>query len=156
MSDEEELRQVCIRLLNEAWPVYLTTIDRDGFPQTRAMFNLRNGEKFPKLKSLFSNHKDEFYVIFSTNTSSTKTEDIKTNPKASAYYCLPDEWRGVMIGGTLEIEADVGIKQAIWHDGWEKYYPSGYDDPDHTVLRFHGRITRGWNQSKTFRIKIGD
>jgi general stress protein 26 len=154
MSDEE-LRQVCIRLLNESWPVYLTTIDRNGFPQTRAMFNLRNAEKFPKLKSFFSKQ-DDFFVIFTTNTSSTKIENVKTNPKASVYYCRPDDSRGAMLGGTLEIITDDAIKQAIWHDGWERYYPSGYNDPDHTVLRFHGRIARGWNQSRTFRIELGD
>ncbi|MHA2207866.1 MAG: pyridoxamine 5'-phosphate oxidase family protein [Candidatus Thorarchaeota archaeon] len=156
MSDEEELRKVCIRLLNEAWPVYLTTIDGDGFPQTRAMFNLRNGEKFPKLTAFFSEQEDVFFVIFSTNTSSTKIENVNANPKSSAYYCLPGESRGAMIGGTLEIVTDDVIKQTIWHDGWERYYPSGYNDPDHTVLRFHGRIARGWNQSRTFRIEIGD
>jgi general stress protein 26 len=155
MSDDE-LRQVCIRLLNEAWPVYLTTIDRDGFPQTRAMFNLRNREKFPKLTSFFSEQENDFFVIFSTNTSSTKIENVRENPKASVYYCLPDEWRGAMLNGTLEIVADDVMKQVIWHDGWEKYYPSGYDDPDHTVLRFHGKIARGWDQSRTFRIELGD
>ncbi|MFX0055129.1 MAG: pyridoxamine 5'-phosphate oxidase family protein [Promethearchaeota archaeon] len=153
---EDELRQLCKRLLNEAWPAYLTTIDRNGFPQTRAMFNLRNREKFPKLESLFSNHDDEFYVIFSTNTSSTKIEDIKANPNAAVYYCLPDESRGAMMGGTLEIVENLDTKQAIWHDGWERYYPAGYDDPDHTVLRFHGRMAKGWNQSRTFQIEIGD
>ena len=153
---EDEMKQLCKRLLNEAWPAYLTTIDRNGFPQTRAMFNLRNKVKFPKLESLFSNHEDEFYVIFSTNTSSTKIEDVKANPKASVYYCLPDESRGAMIGGTLEIVENLDTKQAIWLDGWERYYPAGYDDPDHTVLRFHGRMAKGWNQSRTFQIEIGD
>ncbi|MHA2005139.1 MAG: pyridoxamine 5'-phosphate oxidase family protein [Candidatus Thorarchaeota archaeon] len=155
MSDDE-IRQLCIKLLNEAWPAYLTTVDKDGFPQTRAMFNLRNGEKFPKLKSFFSKQQDDFFVIFSTNTSSTKMVDVRANPKASVYYCTPDEWRGVMLGGTFEIVTDVGMKQAIWHDGWEKYYPGGYDDPDHTVLRFQAREARGWNQSRTFRIELGD
>ena len=153
MSDE---RQVCIKLIEEAWPVYLTTIDRNGFPQTRAMFNLRSKERFPKLQPFFSSKGDDFYIIFSTNTSSTKIQDIKSNPNASAYFCLPDEWRGVMIGGTLEIVNDMGVKQAIWHDGWERYYPSGYDDPDHTVLRLHGRMAKGWNQSRTFRVDLGD
>ncbi|MFW9845927.1 MAG: pyridoxamine 5'-phosphate oxidase family protein [Candidatus Thorarchaeota archaeon] len=155
MSDVD-MKQICIRLLDEAWPAYLTTVDRNGFPQTRAMFNLRNKEKFPKLESFFSGQGDQFYIIFSTNTSSTKIQDIKSNPKASAYYCLPDESRGVMLGGTIEIVADVGVKQAIWHEGWERYYPSGYDDPDHTILRFHGEMAKGWNQSKTFRIELGD
>ncbi|MFW9965649.1 MAG: pyridoxamine 5'-phosphate oxidase family protein [Candidatus Thorarchaeota archaeon] len=154
MSDYE--RQLCIRLLDKAWPAYLTTIDRGGYPQIRAMFNLRNKEKFPKLTSFFSGQNDDFFVIFSTNTSSTKIEDIRVNPKASVYYCIPDESRGAMFGGTIEILTDVAIKQAIWHDGWEKYYLSGYDDPDHTVLKFHSRIAKGWDQSRTFRIELGD
>jgi general stress protein 26 len=152
---DEELKQVCIKCLNEAWPAYLTTVGSDGFPQTRAMFNLRNAEKFPKLKSFFSKQ-DEFFVIFSTNTSSTKIENVRTNPKSALYYCLPGESRGTMFGGTLEIITDISVKQAIWHDGWERYYPGGYDDSDHTVLRFHAREARGWNQSRTFRIELGD
>jgi general stress protein 26 len=155
MSDDE-IRDVCIKMMNEAWPVILTTIDSDGFPQTRAMFNLRNKEKFPKLTAFFSEQNDDFFTIFSTNTSSTKIENVRSNPKASLYYCLPDESRGVMLGGILEIVTDEALKQAIWHDGWERYYPSGYNDPDHTVLRFQGRIARGWNQSKTFQFELGD
>ncbi|MHA2141326.1 MAG: pyridoxamine 5'-phosphate oxidase family protein [Candidatus Thorarchaeota archaeon] len=152
---DDDLRKVCVKLLNEAWPAYVTTIDSDGYPQTRAMFNLRNAEKFPKLESFFSK-KDDFFVIFTTNTSSTKMENIRTNPKASVYYCRPDESRGAMFGGILKIVTDDDVKQAIWHDGWERYYPSGYDDPDHTVLQFHSKIARGWDQSRTFQIKLGD
>jgi len=155
MSDDE-MKQVCIRLLNEAWPVYLTTIDGNGFPQTRAMFNLRHRGKFPKLESFFSGQDDDFFVIFTTNASSAKIDDIRLNPKASVYYCIPDESRGAMFGGTVEIITDKTMKQAIWHDGWEMYYPTGYDDPDHTVLRFHGKHAKGWNQRRTFQIELGD
>lgn len=154
--DDDEIRKVCIRLVSEAWPVILTTVDRDGFPQTRAMYNLRNAEKYPRLISFFSEQDDDFFVIFSTNTSSTKVENIATSSKASAYYCLPDESRGVMLGGTLEIVPGNTMKKAIWEDGMERYYPTGYDDPDHTVLRLHAKVARGWNQNRTFLIKLGD
>ena len=40
--DQKESRKLCIDLLETGWPVYLTTIDAKGYPQTRAMLNLRN------------------------------------------------------------------------------------------------------------------
>jgi general stress protein 26 len=155
MSDEE-LREICLNLLSNAWPAYLTTIDKDGFPQTRAMFNLRNQNRFPKLVPLFQEHEDDFFIIFSTNTSSTKTADVKGNSKAATYYCDPENSRGTMFGGTVEIVPDLELKKAIWHDGWEFYYPKGYDDPDHTILQMKPIVARGWNQSHTFRLDLGE
>ena len=154
MSDKE-LKQLSLQLIEEAWPAYLTTIDKEGFPQTRAMWNLRNKEKFPKLISFFQERGDSF-IIFSTNTSSTKVEDVKSNSKASVYYCKQENWQGVMFGGTVEIVPGVEIKKAIWHEdeGWERYYPAGYDDPDHTILRVKPTVARGWNKSHTFRLDL--
>ncbi len=152
----EELRELCIYLLNNAWPAYLATVDKNGFPQIRAMFNLRNQDRFPKLVPLFKDHEDDFFIIFSTNTSSTKTKDINGNEKAAAYYCDPENSRGTMFGGTIEIVPDLELKKAIWHDGWEYYYPKGYDDPDHTILQMKPTVARGWNQSHTFRLDLGE
>ncbi len=152
---EEELREMCLNTMNTAWPAYLTTVDADGFPQTRAMFNLRNKERFPKLALLFKKQKSEFTIIFSTNTSSTKISDIARNPKVSVYYCLPSESRGVMFGGEIEIVADTNLKKALWHEGWEWYYPGGFDDPDHSVIRLVPRVAKGWNQRMTFKLDLG-
>lgn len=152
--DETETRVLCSALLTKAWPVYLTTIDEEGFPQTRAMFNLRNEVKFPELVSLFNEIDTEFTIIFSTNTSSSKVTDIRRNPLASVYYCIPDDWQGVMFGGSIEIVEDENIKRKLWQDGWERYYPQGYNDPDHTVLRLEPNVAKGWNGSRTFKLKL--
>jgi len=154
--DEKEIRKMCLNLLETGWPAYLTTVDKDGFPQIRAMFNLRNKKWFPKLVPLFREHKEDFMIIFSTNTSSTKIEDIQSMPKSSVYYCNPDDWQGVMFGGSIEIVDDVDMKKALWHDGWERYYPGGYDDPDHTVLRITPFVARGWTGNSTFKLELGD
>jgi general stress protein 26 len=61
-----------------------------------------------------------------------------------------------MFGGDIEIVEDPEFKKALWHDGWERYYPSGYDDPDHTVLRIIPTVARGWTGSMTFKIELGD
>lgn len=154
--DEKEIREMCLDLVETGWPAYLTTVDEKGFPQTRAMFNLQNKERFPKLIPLFEKHHESYTIIFSTNTSSTKIEEIKSRPAASVYFCKPEVWQGVMFGGELEIVEDSELKKEMWHDGWERYYPQGYDDPDHTVLRLVPTIAKGWTGSSTFRLELGD
>jgi general stress protein 26 len=133
---------------------YLTSVDSEGYPHTRAMFNLRNKEMWPRLIPMFSKHQEDFMIIFTTNTSSTKVPHLKANPKVSVYYCTPDSWKGFMVNGNIEIVNDSVFKQKIWHDGWERYYPKGYDDPDHTVLQLYPKLAKGWTGSQTFIFSI--
>jgi general stress protein 26 len=154
--DEQEIRDMCHNLLDTGWPAYVTTVDEKGFPQTRAMFNLRNKERFPKLIPLFEKYRDDFTILLTTNTSSTKISDIRERPTVSAYYCNPETWQGVMFGGEVKIVEDSDLKREIWQDGWERYYLTGYDDPDHTVLRLIPTVAKGWTGSATFRLELGD
>ncbi|MFW9833319.1 MAG: pyridoxamine 5'-phosphate oxidase family protein [Candidatus Thorarchaeota archaeon] len=154
--DDQDIRDLCLNLLDTGWPAYVTTIDEKGFPQTRAMFNLRNKERYPKLIPLFSKHHDDFMMLFSTNTSSTKVKEIQMRPATSVYFCEPEVTKGVMFGGEFKIVEDLDLKREIWHDGWERYYPTGYDDPDHTVLRLIPTVAKGWTGSGTFRLELGD
>ena len=59
-----EFREMGLRVMEATPAAYLTNVDEEGFPQTRAMFNLRNKEKWPKLVPLFADHDDDFMVIF--------------------------------------------------------------------------------------------
>lgn len=151
---EKEARQLSLELMEIAEAAYLTTIDRDGFPQTRAMLALRNKNQFPDLSELFDKHQDDFLVYFTTNTSSPKIEQIKRNPKVSVYYCKPDEWRGLMLGGEIEIVVDKDVKEAIWQKGWEMYYPKGVHDPDHTILCLYPIVAKYYHQLNFAQFKI--
>ncbi len=144
--DEKDAKKLSLELMEIAEAAYVTTIAPDGFPQTRAMFNLRRKEQFPKLTDLFEKHKDDVLVYLTTNTSSSKIAHIKKNPKVSIYYCRPSEWRGLMLGGEVEIVTDKAIKEAIWQKEWEMYYPGGPHDPDHTVLRLLPMFARYYHQ----------
>ena len=144
--DEKQARRLSLDLMEIAGAAYLTTIDRDGFPQTRAMLNLRRNEQFPGLSKLFDKHNDDFLVYFTTNTSSSKIGQIKRNPRVSVYYCKPNEWRGLMLGGEIEIVKSREIKEAVWQEGWEMYYPRGLDDPDYTILRLRPILAKYYHQ----------
>ncbi|MBI5526549.1 MAG: pyridoxamine 5'-phosphate oxidase family protein [Deltaproteobacteria bacterium] len=130
-----EANDRALDLLGRADAAYATTLDQRGRPQTRAMFNLRNKVQFPGLSGFFATHSGRFAVFFTTNTSSPKVAELRSNPAVSVYYCAPKEFLGLMLGGDMEIVDDGATRNAIWQPEWSMYYPGGPDDPDHTVLR---------------------
>ena len=152
--DERDAKKLSLELMEIAEAAYVTTIDHNGFPQTRAMFNLRRKEQFPALSELFIKHHDDFLVYLTTNTSSSKITHIKKNPKVSIYYCKPSEWRGLMLGGEVEVVTDKAIKEAIWQKGWEMYYPLGPHDPDHTVLKLLPMVAKYYHQLNFFTFNF--
>ena len=83
---------------------YISSIDKDGFPNTKAMLKprKRNGIK---------------EIYFSTNTSSLKVQSFKNNSKACVYFCDKRFYRGIMIKGTVEVLEDKESKEMIWQFG---------------------------------------
>ncbi|MFZ3066405.1 MAG: pyridoxamine 5'-phosphate oxidase family protein [Nitrospirota bacterium] len=152
--DERDAKKLSLELMEIAEAAYVTIIDKDGFPCTRAMFNLRRKEQFPDLSGLFKKHKDDFLVYLTTNTSSSKIAHIKKNQKVSIYYCKPSDWRGLMLGGEVEIVKDKKIKEAVWQKGWEMYYPGGPHDPDHTVLCLQPIFAKFYHQLNFFNFEF--
>ena len=145
-------KQNCLNLIENADGVYLTTIDLEGFPQTRVVFNLRNKEQFPDYDHIFKEHNEDFMLIFGTNTSSTKINHIKANPKVSAYF--RKEWEGLMLKGVIEIVTDINIKKMIWQEDWDQYYQLGVEDPDYTVLRLLPKYGRYYHQLKIDEFEL--
>lgn len=128
-----DLRSEALDLLDTADMALVTTLDLEGRPNTRAMFNLRNRRAFPDLAARFD--PGTFTTVFTTNTSSSKLAELARDPEVSVYYCLPDQFRGLMLGGRMEAVTDPELRRSIWQPGWTLYYPGGWQDPDHTVLR---------------------
>ena len=100
---------------------YLSNIDENGYPVTRAMLILE--------------HEHIHTQYLSTNTSSGKIESLLKNPKASLYYCDPDHFQGALFIGDIEVCTDAPTKEFLWRDGFETYYPKGVTDPDYCVLK---------------------
>jgi general stress protein 26 len=132
--DEEEARSIARGLLERSQVAFLSTIGEDGSPQTRAVENLRCGKRFPHLAPLFESHGDDFWIVISTNTSSNKVKEVRANPAAAVYLCDTEEYAGVMFSGSMEMVEGMTLKEAMWHESWNRYYPQGVYDPDFTVL----------------------
>lgn len=129
-------------LIDKQSVVYLSSIDEDGFPNTKAFLR-------PRIRDGIQT----FY--FHTNTSSMHVSQFQSNAKACFYICDKRFFRGVMLIGTIEVMQDVKHKEMLWQEGDTMYYPLGVTDPDYCVLKFRatkGRFYRNFD-SENFTIQ---
>lgn len=150
--DDIQAIKLSVDLMNSAGLVYLSTVNSSGFPETRALLNLRNAKQFPGLVNLSNESSLETYLT--TNTSSMKMKSIMENPKVCLYYCKEDEQRGLMLGGVMEIVTDMDIKKALWQDNWTIFFPGGVTDPDYTMLRLRPVVAKGYHQLETYNLEL--
>ena len=119
----------------------ISSVDSDGFPNTKAMLppRVREGIK-------------TFY--FTTNTSSMRVEQYRKNKVACIYFFDRRFFRGVMLKGVMEVLEDSASKEMIWQEGDTMYYSKGVTDPDYCVLRFTAESGRYYAnfQSENFDI----
>ncbi len=102
---------------------FIGSVDKDGFPNIKAMLAPRKREGIRV-----------FY--FTTNMHSLRVSQYLENGKASIYFCDSRFFRGVMLRGVMEVLTDAASKEMIWQDGDDLYYKGGVTDPDYCVLRF--------------------
>lgn len=133
----ESARKSIIHLRKNSGTAYLASINSEGYPVVRAMLVLEH---------------DSFKTqYFSTNTSSGKVSYFQNNPKASVYYCEPQNYKGVLFVGEIQVCTDQKTKDFLWREGFECYYPKGVTDPDYCVLKFtaeQGSFYNGPNSAK--------
>lgn len=111
------------KMIDRCKTCFLSYLDRDGFPVTRAMLAPREREGIR-------------VIWFSTNTSSNKVAAFRRDPRASVYVVDRRFFRGVCLTGTVEVLEDMASRKRIWQTGDTLYYHGGVADPDYCVLRF--------------------
>ena len=130
--DERQLPQIVLT----SQFVVLSTIDPRGYPHTRAMLNLRNEKLYPHLQALYRADGNPMASYLTTNTSSDKTAEILSCPKACLYYFDGAHYEGICLRGKVEMVAAAEFKKQAWGPGWEEYYPDGVGSEDFAMLRF--------------------
>jgi general stress protein 26 len=136
--DESEVRASALELVEQSVIAMVGTLGEDGSPQIKAMIK--------------AEHEGLKTIWFSTNTSSEHVGQLERDPRACVYFAQWGEepWRGLTLGGRMEILKDRASRERLWEDGSEKFYSKGIDDPDYTVLRF----VPDWGKYWQFRVKV--
>lgn len=123
-------------LIDKQSVAFISSIDNEGFPNSKAMLPPRKREG---IKTIY----------FTTNTSSMRVAQYRENPKACVYFCDKRFFRGVMLKGTMEVLEDKEAKEMIWREGDTMYYPLGVTDPDYCVLKFTALKGRFYSNFKS-------
>ena len=154
--DEHLIKDLNLRLLEEVEVVYLATVDEKGFPQVRAMANLRNVVQFHSIAGIFEGHKDDFLMYFTSHKSSDKIKHIGANSAISVYFCDARKRCGMLLFGKIDIVSDAKLKKEVWQERWIKHFPGGDGDPEYTVLRFVPSFAKGWSPQGPFQLKLAE
>lgn len=122
---------------------FLASVDADGFPNLKAMLaprKIEGGRIF----------------YFTTNTSSLRVEQYRSNPKAALYFYERGrfKYQGLMLKGLVEVLSEPVSKAEIWRSGDERFYKGGVADPDYCVLRFTASEGRYYCGLKTHSFSL--
>jgi len=149
-----DVPQICLNLMTSTSACYLTTLDADGLPYTDGMNNLRYARQYPGLVDFHAEYNDGLTVFMTTGMQSDKIARVRANPKASVYFCDPDQIVGFMLAGEVEIVQDQQIKNRLWQKGWTMYYPNGPEGPEYGIIKLVPRVAKGWCQTGPFVLTL--
>ena len=123
--------------IKEQKTAMISSVDDDGFPNTKAMLSPRKIEG------------NDLY--FTTNTSSMRVSQYKQNEKACVYFYRRGRfsYTGVMLVGTMAVLTNQAVKDEIWRPGDTMFYKKGRTDPDYCVLKFTALKCRVYKDLKT-------
>lgn len=129
------------KLIDKANLTFISYVDDDGYPITKAMLKPREREGIK-------------IFWFSTNTSSNKVKFFRKNAKASIYFVDKRFFRGVSLRGTMEVLETAEAKERIWRKGDTMYYKEGVTDPDYCVLKFTAVEGRYYSNFKSEDFEV--
>jgi general stress protein 26 len=95
-------------------------VDEAGFPFVSAVVVIKN-------EGL-----SEFWI--STSPSSRKAQIIKQNNKAG--LCYHDGDNNITLAGRAELVADPAMKEALWLEWMENFFPDGASDSGYILIKF--------------------
>ena len=108
-------------------------IDRSLFPDLGYI----GGDGRPAIRRVFCVwHRGPLSHLISTNTSSRHVKLLSEHPEACLYFADSETFEGVCLTGRAVPTRDKAMRELLWNDGDEKYYPQGVDDPDYCVIEF--------------------
>lgn len=151
---KSESQEFTLALMEKTKAVFLATVDAKGVPYIRALNNLRSRREYPGLRGFFRLLENPFVTYLTTFSTSAKAKQIREHPEVALYYCRPEHFFGVMLSGCVATVRDKSIKEALWQEQWECFWPKGPKDPKYRVLRFDPNGARGWSGEEQFRFDI--
>ncbi len=138
-KEELEILKTADSIIKSAYYATLITLDKHYQPRARIV------EPFTP--------KDHYVIWIGTNPKSRKVNQLKNNSKTTLHYFDKNKLAYVSLMGNAYLVNDEKHKQAIWKEGWERFYPN--KKTDYLLIKFIPKtielisITDGYTGDKT-------
>jgi general stress protein 26 len=147
MEGKPEGWDEALALTKRAEFVYLSSLDEEGGPETRVLFNMRKHRSEP-LSSGPAALADGFSNYVGTNTSSRKVSQLRKDGRVCLYYSDNAKYEGCSVRGRLVEVSDAGIRKAVYAESWDMYYPGGLGGGDFSLFNFEPEAVRYYHGLK--------
>ncbi|MDR0755444.1 MAG: pyridoxamine 5'-phosphate oxidase family protein [Puniceicoccales bacterium] len=123
----KSVKKEIIEVIKARETVFVSTINLNNFPETRALDNVLNREIDDKLE-----------IYFISDSNSPKVQQFKKNNRASSYCYVTGSWKNMILFGNLELVADKSLKDKLWREEFSQHYKNknGKDDERYGVFKF--------------------
>lgn len=139
----DNIRKNIIEIVSACDSVFLSTINLNGFPETRCMDNSFN-------KAIDEN----LNLYFAYHTNSPKEEQIKHNCNGSLYYVVLNNMRNMTLFGNFQEVSDKSLKDSLWKESFAPYYQHGKEDPHYAILKFIPASYKYYDSMKKIEGKL--
>jgi general stress protein 26 len=120
-----DVKKEIVEVVSSCEVAFLSTINLDNFPETRALINILNRSIDDKLE-----------IYFASDSSASKVEQLKKDERASLYYYNEKIMKNMILFGKAEVVTNKTLKDKLWHDSFWEYYKDGAEDKSYGILKF--------------------
>ncbi len=122
--------------------VYLSSLDDEGLPETRVLFNLLKHRAEACARGPAALDPAGFASYIGTNASSRKAAQLREDGRCHLYFSDNASYQGFGLKGKAVEVLDPAIRAAVYAESWDMYYPGGRDGGDFLLLRFEPEAGR--------------
>ena len=84
-------------------------------------------------------------IVFITDRSTHKPEEIAANPNASLSFCDVSSNTFIALSGVIALTEDKAEVQRLWTRAHDAYFPEGPTDPNAALLTFKPQSGEYWD-----------
>lgn len=83
---------------------------------------------------------------FFARATSTKVAEINADDRVQLTFSDPDGPSFISVWGTGQVVSDIALKRKLWHDGLERWFKNGPEDPEVTLIKVSADRIQTWGR----------
>lgn len=93
-------------------------------------------------------------LLYYTNVTSGKIDEISENPEVCVTYADPDSSTYVSLSGIADFTQDRALIEKYWSPFVAAWFPNGKDDPNIRIMKVHIYLAEYWDSPSSKMVQL--